>query len=862
MPIHDPLIHPALLDPRQWGDVNLYESLFSVEREPIEEPERHAPDRSFDVQHLRLQLRFDDEQEAISGTATIILKPLQDNFTQLSLDAAELDVHSIRLITRRPYKTKARVAKSRQSALKDAGRTGVTLVFDTGQEKLSIELDRGYSRSDEITLAIDYSARPRKGLYFIKPDEAYPDKPRQIWSQGQTEDAHWWFPCVDTPQEKMTTEMIATVRADHFALSNGRLASVTENKKDKTKTYHWHQEEPHPAYLVTIVIGEYEHIADGDKKLPVDYYIYGNHREAGKKLFARTPQMIEFFSTKFGHLYPFAKYAQILVDDFLFGAMENTSATTMTDRCLLDEYAALDLNYDDIVAHELAHHWFGDLVTCKHWSEIWLNESFATYSETLWRQHTLGCDEARFALFQDFLTYLREDLRSHRRPIRFHRYRFSEDLMDRHAYEKGACVLDMLRTTLGDDAFFRSIEHYLHKHRFTATETHDLRAAIEEVTGKNLYWFFDQWIYGAGYPELEVLSEWQAEQKMLRVSVRQVQQHEDKEAALFRFPVDIEIALSKRKNDQPQRELFRVMVEKQEQDFYFPCAQRPRMVLFDKGHRVFKLMSFPKSQQELLYQLQYDQDAQGRARAAMELSGFKGNDTIAALRQKLSSDDVMIVRMAAAISLGETGTHSAREALMQTAGHGKKEFPVQIMRCITWALGKYPGDDTVDLLRTILESSRSYFVAVATVRALANIGSVPAFDALQSALEKNSWQEVIRAAVFHGLGIAKDKRAVDLAMEHTRYGQHVAVRVAAVNCLGAIGKELNKEKADDKILDHLLDLLKDKSIRVRVATIRSLGRVGNKRALPALREAQSRECLDQLKGALMDAIKGLEAKEN
>jgi HEAT repeat protein len=184
------------------------------------------------------------------------------------------------------------------------------------------------------------------------------------------------------------------------------------------------------------------------------------------------------------------------------------------------------------------------------------------------------------------------------------------------------------------------------------------------------------------------------------------------------------------------------------------------------------------------------------------------------------------------------------------------------MRCITWALGTYPGDDTVDLLRTILESSRSYFVAVATVRALANIGSVPAFDALQSALEKNSWQEVIRAAVFHGLGIAKDKRAVDLAMEHTCYGQHVAVRVAAVNCLGAIGKELNKEKADDKILDHLLDLLKDKSIRVRVATIRSLGRVGNKRALPALREAQSRECLDQLKGALMDAIKGLEAKEN
>lgn len=845
MPINDPLIHPALLDPRQWGDVNLYQSTISIEREPLDAPEHHAPDRTFEIKHLRLELKFDDEAEAVGGTATITLAPLSDDFTHFELDAAELNLSTVRLIT-----------NGEQATISSGEDDGIA--FEVFAEKIAIELSRAFTRGEELTIEIAYSCRPRKGLYFIKPDDQHPMKPRQIWSQGQTEDAHWWFPCVDTPQQKMTTELMATVRDNFFALSNGRLVGVTENTESHTKTFHWRQDEPCPAYLVSIVIGEYEQIEDHCHELPVDYYVYKEQHEAGQRLFANTPQMIEFFSRVFGYAYPYPKYAQVLVSDFLFGAMENTSATTMTDRCLLDERARLDLNYDDIVAHELAHHWWGDLVTCRHWSQIWLNESFATYSEYLWREHTVGRDEARIALFQDFLTYLREDTTSHRRPIVHHGYDYSEELMDRHAYEKGACVLDMLRFTLGDDAFFRALAHYLNKHRFGVAETSDFKTAIEEATGRNLWWFFEQWLDKPGYPELEVSDEWNREQKLLRVSVRQVQQAENKDTPVFRFLVEIEIVEQTPPDQPPQRTSYRVEVSKAEQDFYFPCATRPRLVVFDKGHHVFKLMRFPKSAQELSWQLDHDEDVLGRLRAARELSAFKSDETVKALRAVLTGADHAAVRMTAAISLGEIGSDHAREALVSAFADEEKRSP-QVRRGIAWAMGNFKDEESVSFLKQVIETDESYFVCVAAARALANLGTDQAREVLRAALNRSSWQEVMRAAVFHGWAQAKDKTAVDLAIAHSRYGEHPAVRVAAIGCLSATGKELRKEKADEKITDHLIELLNDKAVRARVAAIRALGNIGNKRALKPLREAQNRECLDQIKAALRDAIKSLES---
>ncbi|MGH9843062.1 MAG: M1 family aminopeptidase [Blastocatellia bacterium] len=851
-PQKDPLVHPALLDPRMWGDVNLYDTTINIEREPLPGSERQTPDRTFAIKHLKLDLRFDEERQSVGGLAVFTLAPLNNGFDHFDLDIAEMQIASVRLV-----RVEKRGTGDLLRAVPDhASRLG----FETHPEKLSIELDRAYSRDEIMTVEVAYSCFPRKGLFFIKPDESYPNKPRLIWSQGENEDAHWWFPCHDITHQKMTTELLATVNAKYFALSNGELIGTRENPGDGTRTFHWSQSQPHPAYLVTVVIGEYEVIRDSYEGLPVEYYVYKDRVQQGKRLFRNTPEMIRFFEEKFGYAYPYPKYSQVVVDDFLFGAMENTSASTFTDRCLLDERAALDINYDDIVAHELAHQWWGDLVTCKDWTQIWLNESFATYSEYLWREHTEGRDAARFVLFQDFLIYLNEDHCSHRRPIVHNVYRYSEELMDRHAYEKGACVLDMLRYELGDDGFFRSLAHYLNKFEFSAAETNDFKVAIEEATGQNLHWFFDQWIYGEGYPELEVGYEWQRGQRMLKLSVKQTQPVEDK-VGVFRFPVEIEIVTSEPGEiiETEQRVAYRVMVERAEQDFYFPCNSKPKLVAFDKQNRVFKLMRFPKSVQELLYQLARDDDAMGRLRAARELSAFKGEETVVALRATLLGEDFYGVRMAAAVSLGEIATESARAALVE--GYRGNRDP-RVRRSCILATGNFKDEAAADFLREALEKDESYFVGVAAVRALANLGGEKAYDILRASFFRLSWQEVITAAIFHGFSHAKEKRAVELALEQSAYGKPTPLRVAAIGCLGTLGKELNKDKSpnspEEKVVDRLIELLKDKNIRARACAIRALGKIGNKRALPALRESQQRECLDQLKAAALDAIKCLE----
>jgi aminopeptidase N len=432
--------------------------------------------------------------------------------------------------------------------------------------------------------------------------------------------------------------------------------------------------------------------------------------------------------------------------------------------------------------------------------------------------------------------------------------------MDRHAYEKGACVVDMLRSLLGDEAFFRSLTHYLKKFAFDVAETNDLKVAIEEVTGQNLHWFFDQWIYKTGYPMLEVGYEWQREQKMLKLSVKQTQQEEDKDVPIFRLPVEIEIVTAEASEviATERRAGYRVMVEKAEQDFYFPCESKPRLVLFDKGHRIFKLMRFPKSAQELSYQLTHDDDVLGRVRAARELSVFKGEETVHALRAVLRSVDFWAVRMSAALSLGEIGGESARAALIEAY---RAEKDARVRRGCVWAMSGFKDEAAVDFLREALEHDESYFVAVAANRALANLGTDRAYDILCAALARHSWQEVIRSSVFHGFALAKEKRAVDAALAHSRYGEHPAARVAAIACLGALGKELRKEQADERVVDHLIELLKDKAIRARAAAVRALGKVGNSRALGPLREANSRECLDLMRGALRDAIETLEKKD-
>ncbi|HMG57077.1 MAG TPA: M1 family metallopeptidase, partial [Kofleriaceae bacterium] len=473
---------------------------------------RWAPDRVVDIQHLALALDVDPATRSVTGTATLRCRVIAGDASVVELDAVELTIDRV--------------------TVGDAAAR-----FRHDGRKLRVELPEPAAAGAELVIAVGYRGAPRRGLYFIAPDEAYPDKPVQVWSQGQDEDSRYWFPCFDAPHEKATSELTVTVPAQLFAVSNGTL--VSDRTDGDRRTLHWRLDVPHSCYLITLAIGDFATIETRWRDVPVVYYVQRGHEAAAARTLARTPEMLEVLSSRFGVPYPYPRYAQVFVADFIFGGMENTTATTLTDQVLLDERAAIDHDVDALVAHELAHQWFGDLVTCRDWGEGWLNEGFATYSEYVWREHHEGRDAADLELDEWAEQYFGEDAGRYRRTIATKYYDEPIDIFDHHLYEKGGRVLHMLRHALGDAAFWASLAHYLTKHRHGVVESRDLARAVEDATGRVLDGFFSQWIVdGAGHPELEVAIAWDAGDQLATVTVEQ-KQKVDARTPVFRIPTRV-----------------------------------------------------------------------------------------------------------------------------------------------------------------------------------------------------------------------------------------------------------------------------------------------------------------------------------
>ncbi|KAF0250050.1 MAG: Leucyl aminopeptidase [bacterium] len=816
----DPLFHFLFLDLRFSGDLNFYKA-FQPDRESPISLQHQAPNRDFDIEHIKLDLNIDEKQKSIFGQAFITLKPFLNGLSEIALDSVALAINQVSL-------------------------AGKTLSFETYSNKLIITLDRTYDNSEAITLAITYSAKPRKGMFFIEPDQSYPKRHHQVWTQCQPDDAANWFPCYNAPQDKHTSEMHIRVNSKFTVISNGRLVSVSEDSKNATKTFHWHQEQPHASYLMSLIVGEYEEISQEVNGLALSYLIYKGQKEKVEKIFGRTERMLKLFVEKFGHNYPYAKYSQTLVSDFTFSGMENTSATTLTDIllewALTKDSTAQDISHDELIAHELAHQWWGNLVTCKSWNHNWLNEGFASYSEVIWREHAFGKEDAALYRLQDFNEYLRQDLGESRRPVVFDQYAYSVELFDRHAYQKGSLIVHMLRKELGEEAFFKGIKHYLHKHAFKVTETHDLKIALEEATGRQLDTFFQQWLYRAGYPEFSVTSHWDREQKLLRLNVCQTQKV-DQETPLFRLPIAVEITTAKECKE------IKIFVEKAEADYYFPLESKPLMVVFDKGDHILKTLTFPKSKEEYLYQLKHD-EVLGRIRAACELVNFNDDQVIDALALSLQEDLAWGVAVAAAISLSELKTTNSRIVLEKnylTSKHGA------VRRACVWALGKFDLDDNlVKFLRNVIENDGSDFVVAIALQAIANTKSEQAFDIISAALERQSYREVIVNGAFTAFIQLKEKRAIGLAIKLSEYGRPVPARDGAIRFLGEGGK------GDEKAFERLLELLKDPAWRTRFQVCKALGKFGDKRAIPLLKTVEKEEAIDHIKSVAYGVYQALE----
>jgi len=531
-------------------------------------PYRSSNPRTVDVVHTHLELSFDWQKSRVMGVAEIEAQPHFYEMSTATLDAKGMDIQSVEL-------------------MKDEVLLPLTYNYDLS--KLVISLDKIYKRSEKFNLRIVYTAKPNelpaggsaaitdnKGLYFINPEGKEKFKPTQIWTQGETEYNSAWFPTVDSPNERMTTEIYVTVPEKMTSLSNGDLI-FSKHNPDDTRTDYWKMDQPHTPYLVMLAIGDFRVVKDtytkkNGQKMEVNYYVEPEFEEHARAIFGATPEMIKVYSDLLKFEYPWSKYSQVGVRDYVSGAMENTGAVIHGDFIYSTKRDLIDGNHEGIIAHELFHHWFGDLVTCESWSNLPLNESFATYGEYLWDEAKHGRDEADYTGMGQLKGYLSESKFKKENLIRFH-YDDHEDMFDSHSYSKGGRVLHMLRTHMGDEAFFAGLNKYLTDNAYKTVEVHQLRLAFEEVTGQDWNWFFNQWFLGKGHPELKIEHDYTPGAAVYNLTVTQEQDLE--ENGLFRLPLKVDVWTGR------AMKRYDIIIEDVKTTLSIPVEEAPELVNFD-----------------------------------------------------------------------------------------------------------------------------------------------------------------------------------------------------------------------------------------------------------------------------------------
>ncbi|HMF43731.1 MAG TPA: M1 family aminopeptidase [Polyangia bacterium] len=779
-------------------------------------------DRPARLEHVRLDWDLDLARKRLQGTATLTLVARREQLTTLTFDAVELDVESVTV-------------------------DGRTAEFDNDGETLRVVFPGPPPEGAKVEVAIRYACQPRRGLYFVGPDADHPQRAMQCWTQGQDDDSRYYWPCIDHPIEKFTTEVVCAAPAGNFVLSNGVLRERRE-LPDGRVSWHYALEFPQPAYLVTLVAGPFVEIADRAPRTGVDvFYFVPPGREAdARRSFGRTPEMIDFFSERIGVRYAYPRYSQITVAEFIFGGMENTTATTLTDQVLLDERAALDHDVEGLVSHELAHQWWGDLLTCREWSEAWLNEGFATYFEYIWREHARGRDEADLELLVDADGYLNEAGR-YQRPVVCRQYEEPIHLFDAHLYEKGGRVLHMLRHELGDTAFWRAIKLYATKHAHGSVETRDLARAIEEATGRNVDELLDRWIARPGHPELEGRWDWDEDRKIGTLRIAQ-KQPMTPEAPVFKFSTAVRFEVDGREQDE------RVTVAEPSHAFEFRLPARPTQVIFDPGDVVLKSLRLDKNPALWRRQLAAARLAIDRALAARALAQLPDPAGIAALAASLSGDDFWGVRAAAARALGQTRRNDARDALVAAADD---KHP-RVRRAVAAALGEFLGDDVAaralgDRLR---RGDGSYFVEAEAAAALGRTRTADALALLPSLLDRPSYQDVIRSRAIEGLGRSGDERAFPILREAWRGGLPWVTRRAIVAAAAELARGTGIARAAREFVEARLA---DRDFRVRGEAAVALARLGSVEATAALRAARAAELDGRARRRIEEAIRDLEA---
>jgi aminopeptidase N len=771
----------------------------------------YNPDRPGQVEHIFLDLNLDIPNQSCYGSCSIRLLPVRNGIDRLTLDAVNLKIESVQV-------------------------NEVTQKFEYDGEQLCIYLSQPTEIGHRLLIAIAYAAeKPQRGIYFIQPDKHYPHKPTQVWTQGEDEDSRYWFPCFDYPGQLSTSEIRVRIPQPLVAISNGELIDTVEEAK--YTTYHWSQQQIHPTYLMTLAVGDFAEIRDEWHDKAVTYYVEKGREADAKRSMGKTPQMIEFLSEKYGYPYAFPKYAQVCVDDFIFGGMENTSTTLLTDRCLLDERAILDnRNTESLVVHELAHQWFGDLVVIKHWSHAWIKEGMASYSEVMWTQREYGDQEAAYYRLSEARSYFSEDSSRYRRPMVTHVYREAIELYDRHIYEKGSCVYHMIRAELGDELFWQAVQTFVQDNAHKTVETIDLLRAIEKATGRNLAFLFDQYVYRGGHPDFKVAYAWDGDANLAKVTVTQTQAKADSKDL---FNLRIPIGFGYKEN--PQLTTFTVRVHEKEQSFYFPLTQKPDFISFDVGNNYLKTVTLEYPISELKAQLEFDPHPISRIYAAAALAKKGGLEATLALSSALKNDSFWGVRVEVAKELAEIQLDQAFDGLVV----GLNDPSPFVRRAVISSLSQIKTHNSYKAVKSFVQDGdASYYVEAAACQTIAAIAAAHLEDKphedkviklLKSVLEERAgWNEVVRSGAVAGLAEFKSSEtALNLLLEYTKAGIPQPLRLSAIRAVGKISTGQTPANIE-RILDRLAEIARETFFLTQVAVLTALGQMETPKAIGIL----------------------------
>jgi aminopeptidase N len=757
---------------------------------------KYAPDREVEVLHLALDITPDFKQRTIEGKATLQFKPIIKPVQEIKLDSVDLNIDSV------------------TSTEKIQG-------YQVTDDKLVVTFAGPIPAGKEADVTVTYHAEPTLGLYFRTPEMGYKEGDTHLFSQGEEIEARHWYPCFDSPNEKFTSEVTCRVPEGMTAISNGRLVSEEKDPATGLVAIHWSQDKPHANYLITLVAGYFKKLEDKHNNTPLAFLTPPSEFKEAPTSFRDTKDVMEFFEQDIGVTYPWAKYDQICVNDFVAGGMENTSATTLTDSTLFRDETENIRDSDSLISHEMAHQWFGDLVTCKDWSHIWLNEGFATYYQLLYDGHKNGRDSMLYGLYRNAqqITGMPNDINA----IVRRNYDEPGDMFGYLAYPKGGWVLHMLRSQLGDDLYRKCIKTYLERHLYGNVTTEDLRAVIEESTGRSYDQFFDQWLYHAHHPELDVTYSWDEKAKLARVSIRQTQKLSEN-VLLFNFPLTIRF---KGKSGTVDRT---IQVKEKEEDFSFPLGSAPEIVRIDPNYTLLATINFTVPAPMLDAQLADKDDMMGRLLAVKQLANRRDKESVAKLKQALNNDAFYGVRLAASQALRSIHTDEALEALLAST----KQSDARVRRDVVADIGGFYRETAYDSARKTLESEKNPDILAAAIRETGGYSKPEVHGALLKYLNSESYRNELADAAIGAMRLQDDPAYITPLMGTLSKHEADFTSRGFAQGLGTLAYLSRNEERKDAVREFLVSHVNDKRKPVQLATLNALGALGDPKAIAAL----------------------------